>query len=149
MVLAADSLNALHRQGASRYPPVSMSEKSTPGVYRDGAEKNDRVIVTTGNDLEGYRIVDYLGVVRGIVVRSPSFSQTMMGGLKSIGGGNINEWSKVCEEARHDAYTLMLRHAQQLGADAIIAMRYDATDFMQGGATEVLAYGTAVRVERR
>jgi uncharacterized protein YbjQ (UPF0145 family) len=123
-----------------------MADKK--GAYRAGAEKNERIIVTTSNDLEGYRIADYLGVVRGIVVRSPSIGQGFVGALKSIGGGNIAEWSQVCEEARHDAYALMLEHAQQLRADAVIGMRYDATEFMQG-ATEVLAYGTAVRIEVR
>jgi uncharacterized protein YbjQ (UPF0145 family) len=125
-----------------------MSEKPSASGYRSGAEKNERIIVTTSNDLEGYRITDYLGVVRGIVVRSASLGQGVVGALKSLGGGNIDEWSKVCEEARHDAYTLMLQHAQQLGAEAVIGMRYDATEFMQG-STEVLAYGTAVRVTSR
>ena len=125
-----------------------MADHAEKGAYRAGAEKNERVIVTTSNDLDGYRIADYLGVVRGIVVRSASIGQGFIGSLKSIAGGNINEWSQVCEEARHDAYALMLQHAQQLGADAVIGMRYDATEFMQG-ATEVLAYGTAVRIERR
>ncbi|MCU0659633.1 MAG: YbjQ family protein [Polyangiaceae bacterium] len=116
--------------------------------YRVGAEKIDRLIVTTGNEVEGYRIAEYLGIVRGIVVRSPSIGQGFVGAFKSLGGGNIDEWSKVCEAARHDAYHLMLSHAEELRADAIVGMRYDATEFMQG-ATEVLAYGTAVRIERR
>ena len=116
--------------------------------YRTGAEKIERLIVTTGNEVEGYRVSEYLGIVRGIVVRSPSIGQGLVGAFKSLGGGNIDEWSRVCEAARHDAYTLMLSHAEQLHADAIVGMRYDATEFMQG-ATEVLAYGTAVRLERR
>lgn len=116
--------------------------------YRDGAERPQGLIVTTGNEVEGYRIQEYLGIVRGILVRSPSLGQGIVGAFKSLGGGNIDEWSKVCEAARHEAYELMLQHASQLGADAIIGMRYDATEFMQG-ATEVLAYGTAVRLARR
>lgn len=122
-----------------------MAESSD---YRVGAEKNERLIITTSNDVEGYRIIEYLGIVRGIVVRSPSIGQGIVGAFKSLGGGNIDEWSRVCEAARHDAYTLMLGHAEQLRADAVVGMRYDATEFMQG-ATEVLAYGTAVRLERR
>lgn len=122
------------------------ASKSAP--YRIGSEKNETLLVTTGNDLEGYSVTDYLGIVRGIVVRSASIGQGLVGAFKSIGGGNIDEWGSVCEAARHDAYTLMLQHAQQLGADAILGMRYDATEFMQG-ATEVLAYGTAVRIRKR
>jgi len=101
------------------------------------------MIVTTGNDVAGYKIVGYLGVVRGIVVRSTGFARGLIGGLRSIGGGNIPEYVAVCEEARQHAYALMVQHAEQVRAHAIIAMRYDATEFSQG-ATEVLAYGTAV-----
>jgi len=123
-----------------------MSEQTTP--YRTGVERTSRVIVTTAPDIAGHGVIEYLGVVRGIVVRSPSIGQGILGSLKSIGGGNIQEFVDVCEAARHDAYTQMVEHAEALGAHAIIAMRYDATEFMQG-ATEVLAYGTAVRLERR
>lgn len=105
------------------------------------------LVVTTGNEIVGTRIREYLGVVRGIVVRSPSIGQGLVGAFKSIAGGNIKEFTEVCEIARQEAYLKMLEHAEALGADAIIAMRYDATEFMQG-ATEVLAYGTAVRLER-
>lgn len=103
------------------------------------------MIVTTGNDLAGHTIQAYLGIVRGIVVRSPSISQGLMGGLKSIVGGNIESFAAVCEQAREEAYERMVLHAQQRGADAVIAMRYDATDFSER-ATEVLAYGTAVKL---
>jgi uncharacterized protein YbjQ (UPF0145 family) len=103
------------------------------------------VIVTTGNDVAGRQIVAYLGVVRGIVVRSPNIAQGLMGGLKQVFGGNIEEYARVCEEARQEAFQRMVQHALQIGADAIIAMKYDATEFTQG-ATEVLAYGTAVRL---
>ena len=105
------------------------------------------MIITTGNEVSGYEIVDYLGVVRGIVVRSTGMARGFVGGLRSIGGGNIPEYVAVCEEARHHAYSLMVQHAEESGADAVIGMRYDATEFMSG-ATEVLAYGTAVKLER-
>jgi len=117
------------------------------GPYRKGIERNGPVVVTTGNDVAGHRIVEYLGVVRGIVVRSLNIGQGVVGGLKQIFGGNIQEYIQVCEEARHEAYEEMVQHAELLEAHAIIAMRYDATEFSQG-ATEVLAYGTAVRLDR-
>lgn len=103
------------------------------------------MIVTTGNDIAGYEVTEYLGVVRGIIVRSTGIARGVVGGLKSIVGGNIKEYATVCERARNDAYDLMIEHAEQMGAHAILAMRYDATEFMQG-STEVLAYGTAVKI---
>jgi uncharacterized protein YbjQ (UPF0145 family) len=103
------------------------------------------IIVTTANDVAGNRITQYLGLVRGLVVRTPNIGASIMGALKSLGGGNITEFVKVCEAARQHAYDIMLEHAAAAGADAIIAMRYDATEFSQG-ATEVLAYGTAVKL---
>lgn len=124
-----------------------MNEEQT-APYRIGVEKTAQVLVTTAPDVAGHTIIEYLGVVRGIVVRSPSIGQGLLGSLKSLGGGNIQEFVDVCEAARHDAYAQMVHHAEALGAHAVIAMRYDATEFMQG-ATEVLAYGTAVRLERR
>jgi uncharacterized protein YbjQ (UPF0145 family) len=105
------------------------------------------MVVTTGNDVAGYRIVEYLGITRGIVVRSTSIGQGIVGAFKQLGGGNIQEYVDVCEAARQEAYLLMLQHAHKIGAHAVIGMRYDATEFVQG-ATEVLAYGTAVRLER-
>src|ERR1035437_2607631 len=104
------------------------------------------MIVTTGNDVANHKITTYLGVVRGIIVRSTGIARGFVGGLRSIGGGNIPEYVAVCEEAREHAYHPMVQHAQQLGAHAIIAMRYDATEFAQG-STEVLAYGTAVTLD--
>ncbi len=106
------------------------------------------MIVTTGMDVEGAKVAQYLGVVRGIVVRATGIGAGFIGGLKSLGGGNIEEWSRVCEAARQDAFGRMVQHAQEIGADAIIAMRYDATEFNQG-ATEVLAYGTAVKLANK
>lgn len=105
------------------------------------------MIVTTGNDVVGYEIVNYLGVVRGIVVRATSFGQGLAGGLRSLAGGNIPEYTEVCERARGEAYQIMVDHAAELGADAVIGMRYDATEFMTS-VTEVLAYGTAVKLEK-
>jgi uncharacterized protein YbjQ (UPF0145 family) len=124
-----------------------MTEHEAAQPYRKGEERIARVVVTTGNEVSGYRIMHYLGIVRGIVVRSPSIGQGIVGAFKSIGGGNISEYAEVCESARHDAYTQMVAHAEHLGAHAIVGMRYDATEFFQG-ATEVLAYGTAVTIER-
>ena len=116
--------------------------------YRVGTEVNETILVTTGNEVEGQRIARYLGVVRGIVVRSPSIGKAFLGAFKQLAGGNIKEYIDVCEHARHDAYDNMLAHAREIGANAIIGMRYDATEFSQG-ATEVLAYGTAVVTTER
>jgi len=105
------------------------------------------MIVTTGNEIQGHDVSDYLGIVRGIVVRSPNIAQGFLGGLKQMVGGNIESFAQVCETAREDAYERMVQHAQEHGAEAVIGMRYDATEF-SAGATEVLAYGTAVRIRR-
>ncbi|MBX3230731.1 MAG: YbjQ family protein [Labilithrix sp.] len=118
----------------------------TSSPYRSGAERTEKVIVTTGNDVAGHKIVGYLGIVRGVIVRSVSFGAGFVGSIKQLAGGNIKEYVDVCEAARHDAYVEMLSHAEALGAHAIIGMRYDATEFGQG-TTEVLAYGTAVRLQ--
>ena len=122
-----------------------MTEATNP--YRVGAELAQDVIVTTGNEVQGHRIERYLGIVRGIVVRSPSIGQNFLGGLKQIVGGNIEAYAEVCEAARHEAYARMLGHAKEIGAQAIIGMRYDATEFSPG-VTEVLAYGTALKISR-
>jgi uncharacterized protein YbjQ (UPF0145 family) len=106
------------------------------------------VIVTTGNEISGHAIASYLGIVRGIVVRSPNIAQGFLGSLKQMVGGNIESFAAVCEAAREDAYERMVQHALERGADGIVAMRYDATEFAQG-ATEVLAYGTAVKLAPR
>lgn len=116
-------------------------------TYREGAVPAAPIIVTTGPDIVGHRVTEYLGIVRGIVVRSTSIGQGIVGAFKQLGGGNIEEYVQVCEAARQDAYLLMMDHAQKLGANGILGMRYDATEFV-AGATEVLAYGTAVRLER-
>ena len=102
--------------------------------------------VTTAFELPGHRVKRNLGVVRGIVVRSRSIVGTIGAGLETIVGGNISLFSNLCEQTRNDAFELMIQHASQLGANAIIGARYDATEVMNG-VTEVLAYGTAVEVE--
>jgi uncharacterized protein YbjQ (UPF0145 family) len=107
----------------------------------------DSSMVTTGNDLPGYRVVRSFGVVRGITVRSRSVLGNLAAGIQTIVGGNITVLTELCEKARGEAYELLLEHAAQHGANAILAMRYDANEVMQG-VTEVLAYGTAVQVER-
>jgi uncharacterized protein YbjQ (UPF0145 family) len=104
------------------------------------------MIVTTGFEVQDRPIGEYLGVVRGIVVRATGIGRGFIGGIKSIAGGNIEEFTVVCEEARREAFNRMVQHAVEIGADAVIGMRYDATEFGQGGTTEVLAYGTAVKL---
>ncbi len=105
----------------------------------------DPSMVTTAFDLPGFRIVRSLGVVRGIVVRSRSVFGTIGAGLQTIIGGNISILSSLCEKTRQDAFAMMMQHAAEHGANAIVAARYDANELMQG-VTEVLAYGTAVVV---
>ena len=105
------------------------------------------MIVTTTNDLPGYRIIKHLGVVRGITVRSRSLIGNIGGAIQSMFGGNITVYTNLAETARQEAYDLLVQHAQAAGANAIIGMRYDANEIMDG-ITEVLAYGTAVQVEQ-
>jgi uncharacterized protein YbjQ (UPF0145 family) len=103
-------------------------------------------MVTTAFTLDNFRIVRNLGVVRGITVRSRSIFGTLGGTLQTIVGGNITAFTKLCEQARAEAFDILLQHASEIGANAIIGMRYDATELMSG-VSEVLAYGTAVVVE--
>jgi uncharacterized protein YbjQ (UPF0145 family) len=105
------------------------------------------MMVTTATELPGYQIVRNIGIVRGIIVRSRSILGSLGAGLQTIIGGNITLYTQLCEKTREDAYELMMQHAAEHGANAVIAMRYDANEIMQG-VTEVLAYGTAVMVER-
>lgn len=107
----------------------------------------DSSMVTSGNDLPGYRVVKNFGIVRGITVRSRSVLGNLAAGIQTIVGGNITILTELCEKARAEAYELLLEHAAQHGANGIIAMRYDANEVMQG-VTEVLAYGTAVQLEK-
>src|SRR5258708_38935048 len=108
----------------------------------------DRSMITTANELPGYRVTKNLGVVRGIVVRSRSIVGNIGAGLQALIGGNITLYTELCEKAREDAYELLLEHAAEHGANAVIAFRYDANE-VAAGITEVLAYGTAVVVEAR
>jgi uncharacterized protein YbjQ (UPF0145 family) len=103
-------------------------------------------MVTNALTLPGYKIVRNVGVVRGITVRSRSIVGNIVGGLQSLFGGNITVYTNLCEQARRDTYEMMCEHADHHGANAIICMRYDATELMDG-LTEVLCYGTAVIVE--
>ena len=107
----------------------------------------DLQLITTANNLEGYRISKHLGVVRGITVRSRSLLGNIGGGVQSLFGGKLSIYVELCEKTREEAYQLMIKHANETGANAIINMRYDANEVMQG-ITEVLAYGTAVIVEK-
>jgi uncharacterized protein YbjQ (UPF0145 family) len=104
-------------------------------------------MVTTAFTLDGYRITNNLGLVRGIVVRSRSIFGTIGAGLQTIVGGNITLLTELCEKTREQAFELMIQHAAQMGANGIIGVRYDATEVMQG-VTEVLCYGTAVVAEK-
>ena len=105
-------------------------------------------MITGTFELPGYNVTKNLGIVRGITVRSRSIVGNVLGGLQSLFGGNITVYTNLCEQARTEAFDLMCKHADQLGANAVIALRYDATELMDG-LTEVLCYGTAVRVEKK
>ena len=107
----------------------------------------DQQLITTSNSLDGYRIIKHLGVIRGITVRSRSILGNIGGGIQSLFGGKLSIYVELCEKTREEAYQLMLLHANERGANAIINMRYDANEVMNG-ITEVLAYGTAVVVEK-
>lgn len=106
----------------------------------------DHALVTTSISLEGYKITKQLGLVRGVTVRSRSALGNIAGGFQSLFGGRLSIYVELCENTREEAYQLMMQHAQVMGANAVINMRYDANEIMQG-ITEVLAYGTAVVVE--
>ena len=105
------------------------------------------MLVTTTNEIEGHRVIRYLGLVRGITVRSRSVLGNIGAGFQSLFGGNISIYTDLAEKAREEAYELMVQHAAQVGANAVIAMRYDANEITDG-ITEVLAYGTAVVVQQ-
>jgi uncharacterized protein YbjQ (UPF0145 family) len=122
--------------------PIAATEASDQ--HRGPHMQHD--MITGTFELPGYNVIKNLGIVRGITVRSRSIVGNMLGGLQSLFGGNISVYTELCEQARTEAFNLMCQHADQLGANAIIALRYDATELMDG-LTEVLCYGTAVRVE--
>ena len=107
----------------------------------------EKSLITTALEISGYKIVQNLGIVRGITVRSRSIIGNIAGGFQTIFGGNITIYEELCEKTRKEAFDLMVRHAEEIGANAIISMRYDANEVMNG-VTEVLAYGTAVKVEK-
>ncbi len=107
----------------------------------------DHSMVTTAFTLDGYKTVKSLGVVRGITVRSRSIVGTIGGTLQTLFGGNITLFTQLCEKTREESFDLMIKHAEQIGANAVIGTRYDTTDVLQG-VSEVLCYGTAVVVEK-
>jgi uncharacterized protein YbjQ (UPF0145 family) len=120
------------------HPAAAAGEK--------GGGMLNRAFMTTAMDIPGYRVTRSLGVVRGVVVRSRSIVGTLGAGIQSLFGGNITLWTQMCEHARLEAFDLMTRHAEEMGANAVIAFRYDANE-VSAGVTEVLAYGTAVVLE--
>ncbi len=105
----------------------------------------DKNLITTATEIPGYRIAANLGIVRGITVRSRNIFMNIGASFQTLIGGNISIYSELCEKARQEAFDILISHAEAIGADAIIAMRYDANEIM-GGVTEVLAYGTAVKL---
>ncbi|MGA9751548.1 MAG: YbjQ family protein [Acidobacteriota bacterium] len=106
------------------------------------------MMVTTTFSFEGYRIKEYRGIVRGIIVRAPTIAQGIVGGLKNIVGGQIGAYTEMCEQARLQAYERLIQHAREMGANAVVGLRYDASEVVsRGSATEVLCYGTAAVVE--
>lgn len=107
----------------------------------------DHKLITSGLTIEGYKIKQNLGIVRGIIVRSRSVFGTIGAGFQTLFGGNITIYTQLCEQTRRDSFELMLKHAEQIGANGIISFRYDANDVM-AGVTEILAYGTAVILEK-
>ena len=119
-------------------PPISASYHASRGAFA--------MIVSTTNEIAGYRVVQHLGLVRGITVRSRSVVGNFFGGIQSIFGGRLSVYAHLAEVSRQEAFDHMCQHAAEGGANAVLAMRYDATEIMPG-ITEVLAYGTAVLVE--
>jgi uncharacterized protein YbjQ (UPF0145 family) len=120
-----------------------MQPGTQPGGNYQGAPQ---LLVTTGFDFSGFQIIRYLGIVRGITVRSRSAIGQIGAGVQQLFGGNLSLYTELCEHARQEAFDLMAQHATAIGANAIIGMRYDANEVAQG-ATEVLAYGTAVIIQ--
>jgi uncharacterized protein YbjQ (UPF0145 family) len=125
-----------------------MADPYNTGAARSSVTVLNDAMVTTAMELPGYRLVRSLGIVRGLTVRSRSIVGNFVGGLQTLFGGNITIYTELCEQARGETYQEMLQQARRLGANAIIAVRYDATELMTG-LTEVLCYGTAVIVEPR
>ncbi len=129
------------------YRAVRAAE--TPPAIQKQANITTSMFITTTFNIEGYCITDYKGLVRGIIVRSPTIAQSIVGGFKNIIGGRIGAYTEMCEQARQQAYDAMFKHAQELGANAIVGVRYDASEVVsKGSATEVLCYGTAVVIQK-
>jgi uncharacterized protein YbjQ (UPF0145 family) len=128
-------------------PKEGFATKLNEGLTRAGMGSLGPEMVTTALELPGYRIVRNLGIVRGIVVRSRSVFGSIGASFQTLVGGDITLYSELCEKTRQDAFARMIAHGAEHGANAIICMRYDANELMQG-VTEVLAYGTAVVVEK-
>ena len=129
----------------SLYAPVYCdAEVFMPAT---AAQRVSHAMTTTTFTLDGYRIMRTMGLVRGIIVRSRSVVGNFVAGLQTIVGGNITMYTELCEQTRNDAYDLMLQHAAAFGANAVVGVRYDATE-ISAGVTEVLCYGTAVEVEK-
>lgn len=126
-------------------PQLIEVQKPLHLLYK--AKIMDHKLVSTANEIPGYRITENLGIVRGITVRSRNVFANIGAGFQTLVGGNITIYTELCEKTRQEAYTLMIQHAQSMGANAIVAFRYDANEVMSG-VTEVLAYGTAVKVEK-
>ncbi|HYG05637.1 MAG TPA: YbjQ family protein [Stenotrophomonas sp.] len=124
-----------------------MTDPYNSSTVRPAPSPLSDAMVTTALELPGYRITRNIGLVRGITVRSRSIVGNFLGGLQTLFGGNITIYTELCEQARQETYRDMVQHARQLGANAIVAVRYDATELM-AGLTEVLCYGTAVVVEQ-
>jgi uncharacterized protein YbjQ (UPF0145 family) len=124
-------------------PPINPGpEEAAPMAM------SSSLIVSTTFDVQGRRVREYKGVVRGITVRAPTISQGILGGLKSIIGGQIGAYTEMCEQARQTAYDLMVEHARQVGANAVLGVAFDASEVAsRASATEVLCYGTAVVLE--
>jgi uncharacterized protein YbjQ (UPF0145 family) len=129
------------------YASISYLQKFTFEIYHHQQNHMYDLLITTSTNLEGYRIKSQLGLVRGITVRSRSILGNMAGGFMSIFGGRNTIYTELCENSREEALQLMIQHAHEMGANAIINMRYESNEVM-AGLTEVLAYGTAVEVEK-
>jgi len=125
---------------------IEPTPKHTPYEVSPRHYSVSHQMATTAFELPNFRITQNLGVVRGIVVRSRNVFATLGASLQTLVGGNITLWTKMCEETRADAFDIMIQHASEIGANAIIGMRYDTTE-ISTGVTEVIAYGTAVIVE--
>ncbi len=125
---------------------MDQSEQRVPYQVSPPRYSVSHQMVTTAFELPNYRVVQNLGVVRGIVVRSRNIFATIGASLQTVVGGNITVWTKLCEQTRADAFDIMIQHATEIGANAIVGARYDTTE-LSTGVTEVLAYGTAVIVE--